>query len=76
MCSLPVILLNHSSIPYHLFLYLLLSGGPLSSSSKVVLNASLNHEVVKVEDPISFSEMLVTKIKELLKGMYLTLVFA
>ena len=53
---------------YGLWLHLLLSGCLSSSTSKIILNASLNHEEAKVDDPVKFSEMLVTKIKELLKG--------
>ncbi|XP_028414314.1 zinc finger FYVE domain-containing protein 26-like isoform X2 [Dendronephthya gigantea] len=41
----------------------------LLSSSKVVLNASPDTEIANVDDPVQFSEMLVTKIKELLQVM-------
>ena len=40
----------------------------LSSTSKVVLNELCDHEMTSVDDPIVFSEMLVTKTKELLEG--------
>ena len=37
------------------------------------MNASRDNEMTKVNDPIKFSEMLVTKIKELLNGIYFLL---
>jgi hypothetical protein len=51
-----------------MFIHVLLSDSLLPSSSKIVLNASRDQVMTMVDDPIKFSEMLVTKIKELLKG--------
>ena len=51
------------------FSFKLLSDSLLSSSSKVALNSSQDHERIMVDNPVSFSEMLVVKMKELLQGI-------
>ena len=52
----------------HAHIIVILSDSLLSSSSKVVLNSPQDDDRVMVDKPVSFSEMLVVKIKELLEG--------
>lgn len=55
-------------ISRHAYTTVILSDSLLSSSSKVVLNSPQDDDRIMVDKPVSFSEMLVVKIKELLEG--------
>lgn len=50
---------------------MILTGPPLSSSTKVALNGHINDEMIETDDLVLFAEMLLTKMKELLEGLIL-----
>ena len=48
---------------------MILTGPSLSSSTKVVLNGPISDEMTDIGDPVLFTQMLLTKMKELLEGL-------
>ena len=50
---------------------MILTGPSLSSSTKVVLNGPISDEMTDIGDPVLFTQMLLTKMKEFLEGFAL-----